>query len=142
MDKKTKNKRNIIIFILFLTLTTIIAVNVYFNNREVRNVKNIAVYKRVNYDSLKKTKINLTKKQERKIKKYLNRESLKEREYTLKCMTLGTYTIAFDGLEVQFDNGGDCVTYLLDKKKHKRIQINISSKLKRYVVKIANKGGK
>lgn len=136
------NKKSIIIVSsIIILIVMIVLLGICFNNKEVRKIGDITIYKKINYSSFEREKVNLTSTEERKIKNYLGKESLKERKDILKCMVIGKYTIAFDDFEIYFDDDS-CVTYLYNKKEDNNIQINISSKLKKYIINIVNEGEK
>lgn len=137
-----KNKSIISIFsLVVLLLATISVFLVYSNNKTNGNIGNVEVYKRTDLSSISKEKVNLTKEEETKIKSYLNKESLEESKKQLDCMVLGKYTITFNSYEISFDDK-KCASYLYDKEENKKIQVDISSRLRKYVIKIANKGEK
>lgn len=136
------NKKSIIIVSsIIILIVMMVLLGICFNNKEVRKIGDITIYKRINYSSFEREKVNLTSTEERKIKNYLGKESLKERKDKLDCMVIGKYTIAFDDFEIYFDDDG-CVTYLHNKKEDNNIQINISSKLKKYIINIVKEGEK
>ena len=144
MKKEIINKKNItsIVLLFIAAIVIILCFVIHLNNKSISKIGNVSVYKKVNYSSFDKEKINLTLDQENKIKNYISKESLKENKVLLDCEILGIYTIAFDDYEIAFDGADHFTTYLYNKKDDKYMQINISSKLKNYVINIVEEGEK